>query len=67
MKKLITVVFLSVVLLAGFAFPVYGTSRDLKLNEVGQFKIVQFTDVHYVKGDPKSDGALECIREVLRF
>ena len=67
MKKLITVVFLSVVLLAGFAFPVYGTSRDLKFNEAGQFKIVQFTDVHYVKGDPKSDGALECIREVLRF
>ena len=37
----------------------------LRFNENKKFKIVQFTDVHYIPGDARSDVALENIREVL--
>lgn len=37
----------------------------LKFNKNGKFKIVQFTDVHYIHGNPKSDIAVERINEVL--
>ncbi|MDD5892305.1 MAG: metallophosphoesterase family protein [Bacteroidales bacterium] len=41
-------------------------ARELKFNKKGEFKIVQFTDVHFCLGNPKSDIALERIREVIR-
>ncbi|MDE6180839.1 MAG: metallophosphoesterase family protein [Phocaeicola sp.] len=37
----------------------------LKFNRDGKFKIVQFTDVHYIHGNPKSDISVERINEVL--
>lgn len=37
----------------------------LQFNKDGKFKIVQFTDVHYIHGNPKSDIAIERINEVL--
>lgn len=37
----------------------------LKFNSDGEFKIVQFTDVHFKYGNPASDIALERIDEVL--
>lgn len=37
----------------------------LKFNKAGEFKIVQFTDVHLKYGNPASDIALERIDEVL--
>jgi hypothetical protein len=37
----------------------------LKFNADKKFKIVQFTDVHYISGDARSAGALENIRETL--
>lgn len=37
----------------------------LKFNKGGKFKIVQFTDVHFIKANPKSDISLERINEVL--
>ncbi len=37
----------------------------LKFNDSGEFKIVQFTDVHFKYGNPASDIALERIDEVL--
>lgn len=37
----------------------------LKFNSDKKFKIVQFTDVHFIYGNPKSDVALERINEVL--
>lgn len=37
----------------------------LQFNKNGKFKIVQFTDVHYIHGNPKSDVALERINEVI--
>lgn len=37
----------------------------LKFNKNGEFKIVQFTDVHFKYGNPASDIALKRINEVL--
>ena len=39
--------------------------RTLKFNDNKKFKIVQFTDVHYILGDARSDAALENIRETV--
>lgn len=40
-------------------------AQNLKFNANGKFKIVQFTDVHYISDDPRSDIAIERINEVL--
>ena len=37
----------------------------IKFNADKKFKIVQFTDVHYIDGDPRSAGSLENIAETL--
>lgn len=37
----------------------------LRFNAQGEFKIVQFTDLHYRLDDPRSDAALQCVSEVL--
>lgn len=37
----------------------------LKFNAKGTFKIVQFTDVHFIYNEPKSDVSIERINEVL--
>ena len=37
----------------------------LKFNADGKFKIVQFTDVHWVPGNPASEEAAERMNEVL--
>ncbi|MGN0066616.1 MAG: metallophosphoesterase family protein [Bacteroides sp.] len=40
--------------------------NKLRFNTKGEFKVVQFTDVHYVPGKPEeSKKALECIDQVL--
>ncbi len=49
-------------LLAGIAA---GNGQTLKFNAQGKFKIVQFTDVHYIYGDARAAVALERIDEVL--
>lgn len=38
---------------------------SLKFNKDGKFKIVQFTDVHYIYNDPRSAASVERINEVL--
>ena len=38
---------------------------SLKFNKNGEFKIVQFTDIHFKYGNPASDIALKRINEVL--
>lgn len=38
---------------------------SLKFNKNGKFKIVQFTDVHYIHNNPKSAISIERINEVL--
>ena len=40
-------------------------AQDLRFNANGKFKIVQFTDVHYIFDDPRADIAIERINEVL--
>jgi hypothetical protein len=45
-------------------FPV-NAQHLLKFNVDGKFKIVQFTDVHYIPDDPRSHVALENIKEIL--
>ena len=40
-------------------------SNTLRFNADKKFKIVQFTDVHYIYGNPKSDISLERIKEVV--
>lgn len=40
-------------------------TQPLQFNSNGEFKIVQFTDVHYKHGNPASDVALKRIHEVL--
>lgn len=39
----------------------------LRFDSAGGFKIVQFTDVHYVPDNPKSDVALRLIEETLDY
>lgn len=58
MKKLLCLY--SLLLLTALAH-----AQSLKFNANGKFKIVQFTDVHYIFNDPRSEIALERINEVL--
>ena len=41
------------------------TAQELRFNSNHKFKIVQFTDVHWIYDDPKSEEAAERMREVL--
>lgn len=61
MKKSI---FLFVLLLIGAQFA-NAQSQQLKFNKEGKFKIVQFTDVHYIYNDKRSDVSIERINQVL--
>lgn len=40
-------------------------AQELRFNSNHKFKIVQFTDVHWIYDDPKSEEAAERMREVL--
>lgn len=52
------------ILLILTAYPIYA-QHNLKFNQQGEFKIVQFTDVHYKPGAIQSDTAIMLINEVL--
>lgn len=52
-------------LVLGYLLPGHAQKPVLKFNKDGKFKIVQFTDVHYIHGNPKSAISLERINEVL--
>ena len=41
--------------------------QTLRFNKDGKFKIVQFTDVHYIYNDPRSDISEEGMRTVLNL
>ena len=62
MKTLRT--FLAVLLCTTAAF-VYAQEKPLKFNKDGKFKIVQFTDTHWIAGDPRSDIAGERMNQIL--
>ena len=50
-----------------FLFSLFIQSQNipLKFNQNGNFKIIQFTDIHYQKNNPASAVAIELINEVL--
>lgn len=43
----------------------FSQAQELRFNSNHKFKIVQFTDVHWIYDDPKSEEAAERMREVL--
>lgn len=45
--------------------PLNAQNDILKFSKTGEFKIVQFTDIHFKYGNPASDIALERIEEIL--
>lgn len=40
-------------------------SAELHYRPDGSFKLLQFTDTHYIAGDPRSERALRCVEEAL--
>lgn len=60
MKKL-----LSTLILVTFLLPLLAQRKTLNFNSNGNFKIVQFTDVHYKQGLKESEVAIKLINEVL--
>lgn len=46
-------------------FVVNTQAQTLKFNTNKKFKIVQFTDVHYIHGDPRSEGVLQNIGAIV--
>lgn len=58
MKKLLCIYYLLCIATLAYA-------QDLRFNANGKFKIVQFTDVHYIFNDSRAEVAIERINEVL--
>lgn len=58
MKKIFLTILLVCLTFGAFA-------QSLSFNKNGKFKIVQFTDVHYIANDSRSEAALECISNVI--
>jgi len=40
-------------------------SRDFHFRQDGSFTLLQFTDTHYIAGDPHSSRALDCVKEAI--
>ena len=40
-------------------------ARKFNYGPGGTFKVLQFTDTHYIKGDPRSERALRCVEEMI--
>lgn len=57
--------FISALFLLGGLLNGNAQQPSLKFNKDGKFKIVQFTDVHYIYENPKSAISIERINEVL--
>lgn len=65
MKNTIAKSFLLLCCCLSFYCSLNAQEHPLTFNEKGQFKIVQFTDVHFKLENPASDVAIERIQEVL--
>lgn len=48
------------------AFILAINAQQLKFNKNGEFKILQFTDAHFVINNPKSDVVFKCIDELVK-
>lgn len=42
-----------------------GAAATFRYRADGKFKILQFTDTHYISGDPRAPRALACVKEML--
>ncbi len=60
MKKILTIIVFGIINI----FITYSQNK-LYFNNDGKFKIIQFTDIHYIHNDPRSFTALENIKNVL--
>lgn len=58
-------IFITIVCVLGSLLASNAQQPSLKFNKDGKFKIVQFTDVHYIHNNPKSTISVERINEVL--
>lgn len=58
-------IFFIVLFLCGAIHATEAKKPVLKFDKTGKFKIVQFTDVHYIAGNPKADIAVTRINDVL--
>lgn len=47
------------------AAPDLSVAGDFHFRPDGSFTVLQFTDTHYITGDPRSRRALECVQEAL--
>lgn len=47
------------------AKPDLSIARNFTYGLDGSFKLLQFTDTHYIAGDPRSERALRCVEEML--
>ena len=56
-------IFLTICLLS---LALISNAQELSFNRKGEFKIVQFTDTHFCLGNPKSDIALERVKEMVK-
>lgn len=43
----------------------FSLAATLPYRADGTFTVVQFTDTHYITGDPRSERALECVKEAV--
>lgn len=55
----------AIIMIAAISFTPFLSAQKLTFNENGEFKILQFTDVHYVHGDSRSDTILLSIPKML--
>lgn len=65
MKMNIKTIGCALTLLCTSILPMEAQTKELKFNAEGKFKIVQFTDVHWVPGNKASEEAAERMNEVL--
>lgn len=42
------------------------TAGDFRFRNDGTFTLLQFTDTHYIAGDPRSQRALACVKEAIQ-
>lgn len=55
----------ALIVIIAISFSTLLQAQKLSFNEKGEFKIMQFTDMHYSKGNPKSDTTLILIPKML--
>lgn len=60
MRQLAVLVCLSIIGQTAWA------AQNLQFRANGEFKILQFTDLHYILDDPKAEVALQCIDELIQ-